>query len=150
MTKPSALEKKLTAFLSNNVSAINTQKIPVIKKTSGSSFLVVSFFTVKGYTILATPKINKALKILLPITLPKTISPLPASIDFIDTANSGALVPKATIVSPIKTLDTLKLFAKEEAPSTKISAPFIKIINPIIIKSTVNIIFLLSKKSSYN
>ena len=83
---------------------------------------------------------NKIFKILLPITFPKTISPLPDINDFILTANSGALVPKATIVSPINILDTLKLPATALAPSTKISAPLIKIIKPTIKNTKFNII----------
>ena len=45
---------------------------------------------------------------LLPITLPKTISPLFDMRDLIDTANSGALVPNAIIVIPITSFDILK------------------------------------------
>jgi len=45
-------------------------------------------------------------------------------------ANSGADVPKATIVNPITVVGILKFFAKDEAPSTKKSAHFISIINP--------------------
>ena len=50
----------------------------------------------------------------------------------IDTASSGALVPKATIVSAINIFDTLKLAARLDAASTNKSAPLIKTINPII------------------
>ena len=85
--------------------------------------------------------INKIFKILLPITFPKTMSPLPDINDFILTANSGALVPKATIVSPINIFGTLKLPATALAPSTKISAPLIKIIKPTIKNTKFNIIY---------
>ena len=97
---------------------------------SGNSFLMVFFFTTNFLITTATPKIRRLLVILLPITLPSTISALPLARAFIEIANSGALVPKATIVNPINTLDTLKLVAVDDAPSTKISAPFIKNINP--------------------
>ena len=50
--------------------------------------------------------------------------------DFIETANSGALVPKATIVRAINIFDTLKFSAKDEAASTNKSAPLTKTINP--------------------
>ena len=84
---------------------------------------------------------------LLPITLPKTISPDPEISDLTLTANSGALVPNATIVSPINILDTLKLPATPDAPSTKTSAPLISITNPIINKIIFNIIFIPPKKT---
>ena len=48
------------------------------------------------------------------------------------TASSGALVPKATMVNPISIFDILKFPATADAPSTKISAPLIRMINPII------------------
>ena len=67
---------------------------------------------------------------LLPMTFPKTMSPLPEMIDLTLTANSGALVPKATMVRPMSILETLKWRATEEAPSTKMSAPFIKMTKP--------------------
>ena len=76
--------------------------------------------------------ISKIFNILLPITLPSTISPLPDRRDFTLTANSGALVPNATIVRPINIFDTLKLEATLLAPSTKKSAPLINIMNPTI------------------
>ena len=47
-----------------------------------------------------------------------------------DTASSGADVPKATIVSPIIIFGILKFCAIEDAPSTNKSAPFISSINP--------------------
>ena len=64
------------------------------------------------------------------MTLPSTISLLPEANACIDTANSGALVPNATIVNPINIFDTLKFSAVFDAPSTKISAPLIKSTNP--------------------
>ena len=39
------------------------------------------------------------------MTLPKTISPLPLAIDLIDTASSGAEVPKATLFEVEKVSD---------------------------------------------
>lgn len=50
------------------------------------------------------------------------------------TAASGALVPKATIVNPIIKGEILKNLAIDEAPETKVSAPFINSITPIINK----------------
>ncbi len=59
----------------------------------------------------------------------------PDSIDEIDTANSGAPVPNATMVRPISCLLTLKFDATEDAPSTSQSAPLISITNPNISSS---------------
>ena len=57
---------------------------------------------------------------------------LPDMRELTETANSGALVPKATIVRPINSLDTLKFVAAEEAPSTRRSAPLIKNTKPMM------------------
>ena len=104
----------------------------------GNSFFTVLFFTFNAWNIDDAPRISKIFKILLPITFPSTISPLPDRRDFTLTANSGALVPNATIVRPINILDTLKLDATLLAPSTKKSAPLINITNP----TTNRIIFI--------
>jgi hypothetical protein len=48
----------------------------------------------------------------------------------IETEASGALVPKATIVKPMIMLGIFKVFAIEELPSTKKSAPLIKSMKP--------------------
>ena len=49
-----------------------------------------------------------------------------------DTAASGALVPKATIVNPTISVGIFKIVAILLDPLTKISDPFIKIANPTI------------------
>ena len=96
------------------------------------------------------PRISKMLVILLPITFPKTISELPLARALIETANSGALVPKATIVNPMSILGTLKFKAVEEAPSTKISAPLIRKIKPSINNKIFNIKIHHTPKSFYH
>jgi hypothetical protein len=58
------------------------------------------------------------------------------------TINSGADVPKATIVSPITKGEIPNFFALEEAPSTKRSAPLIRKINPINKNKIVNILII--------
>ena len=78
----------------------------------------------------AIPSTIRILKILLPMMLPKAISSCPVIVEKIFTINSGADVPKATIVNPIAISDMENLFAKEEAPSTKRSAPLTRIIKP--------------------
>ena len=67
---------------------------------------------------------------LLPTTLPIKMSVLPLKRDENETASSGAPVPKATIVSPIRSLLTLKLEATDEAPSTSQSAPLMRKTKP--------------------
>ena len=63
------------------------------------------------------------LKLLLPIMLPKTISDKPSYDATEFTTNSGAEVPKATIVNPITRSETLYFLAKDEAPFTSQFAP---------------------------
>ena len=110
----------------------STTKAVEISKRMGSSFLTVSLLTLIGQNNAPTPMSSKALIILLPITLPSNISVEPEANELIETANSGALVPNATMVRPIKVLETLKLVAIDEAPSTNQSAPLIRMIKPVI------------------
>ena len=77
---------------------------------------------------------------LLPITLPTKISVLPLMSEEKETASSGAPVPKATMVRPIRSLLTLKLEAIEEAPSTSQSAPLMSKTKPIMSNATCKII----------
>ena len=86
---------------------------------------------------------NRTLIILLPMTLPIKMSVLPLIKDENETANSGAPVPKATIVRPISNLLTLKLEATDEAPSTSQSAPLISKIKPIINTIACNMISIM-------
>ena len=75
------------------------------------------------------------------MTLPSTISPELESNPLTLTANSGALVPNATIVSPINILETLKFNATFDAPSTNRSAPLISTAKPTtnkIISTNIN------------
>ena len=80
----------------------------------------------------ATPINSRTLMMLLPMTLPRRMSVLPLMSEEKDTASSGAPVPKATMVSPMRSLLTLKLAATDEAPSTSQSAPLISKTNPTI------------------
>ena len=130
-TIPSCLVK-LFSPNENIPSAINTINKDVNNNAIGNSFLTVLFLTVKEWIRAHAPNIKKVFNIFEPITLPNIISPLLLINDWILTANSGALVPNATIVNPISIGLNLKFLAKDEAPSTKISAPYIRIINPTI------------------
>jgi len=63
------------------------------------------------------------LAMLLPITLPTAISPLPLREACTLTAVSGALVPKATMVRPMISGGMPKRPASSAAPRTSTSAP---------------------------
>ena len=66
---------------------------------------------------------KSTLKMLLPTTLPIAMSVWPSSTAPTDTAISGALVPKATTVSPTTSGEMPKDSASREAPRTSRSAP---------------------------
>jgi hypothetical protein len=89
----------------------------------------------------ATPRIMNKLKLLLPIIFPKTMSENPFKEAKKLTINSGADVPKATIVNPITRSGTLFFFANEEAPDTSQFAPKIRHVNPKTINNEATIIF---------
>ena len=110
----------------------STTKAVEISRRMGSSFLTVSLLTLIGQNSAPIPISSKTLIMLLPMTLPSNMSVEPDANELIDTASSGALVPNATMVRPIKVLETLKLVAMDEAPSTSQSAPLIRITKPII------------------
>ena len=74
----------------------------------GKSRFIMLDSTTNGLIKAQTPTISTRLKMLDPITLLKASSLLPASPAVILTAASGALVPIATIVSPIMTDGTFK------------------------------------------
>ena len=70
------------------------------------------------------------LAILEPSTLPIAIPELPLIAEIILTSNSGADVPKATIVIPITSGDMRYLRARATPPSTSQSPPKKSIANP--------------------
>lgn len=132
----SAREKVLITEPEREVSKSSTIKAVEISKRSGSSLETVSFLTLIGRTTAAMPINKSTLTILLPMTLPTRISVLPLISDEKETASSGAPVPKATTVRPMRSLLTLKLDATEDAPSTSQSAPLIKSAKPITKRTT--------------
>ena len=127
----SAREKVLVMALERDVSRMRTIRAVEIRSKSGNSFDTVSFLTLMGRMTAAMPTSSSTLTMLLPMTLPIKISVLPPMSEEKDTASSGAPVPKATIVRPIRSLLTLKFEATDEAPSTSQSAPLIKSTKPI-------------------
>ena len=127
----SAREKVLMMELARLTSRTRTMRAVEMRSNSGSSLETVSFLTLIGWMTAAMPIRSNTLTILLPMTLPIKISVLPLMIDEKETASSGAPVPKAIMVRPIRSLLTLKLEATLEAPSTSQSAPLINNIKPI-------------------
>ena len=82
----------------------------------------------------AIPTSSRILIILLPMTLPRSMSVSPVASEEIETASSGIPVPIEMTVRPMSCLDTLKWEAMEEAPETSRSAPLIKKTKPTISK----------------
>ena len=115
-------------FMSRN----STTKAVEIRRSSGSSLAMVFFLMRIGLINAAMPISSNMLIILLPMTLPISISVLPAAREEMETASSGAPVPTATIVRPMSCLETLKFDATDEAPEISQSAPLIRRANPII------------------
>jgi hypothetical protein len=132
-------QKPLYGEYSNKLSKNRTEAPAVINNRMGISFFITSFSILNGTIRIAKPNIIRILAILLPRTLPKSISVFPDKCELKEMASSGADVPKATMVSPITTVGILKFFAKEDAPSTKKSAHFISIANPTIDNIMFNI-----------
>ena len=103
-----------------------------MRRRSGSSLeMVERLILMGGLTIAARPIRRRAFRVLLPMTVAMRTSVLPEMREAKETANSGALVPNATMVRPMSCLGTLKLEAVDEAPSTNQSAPLISKTNPI-------------------
>lgn len=127
-------------------SRMRTIRAVEMRSRSGSSFETVSFRTLMGLMTAAMPINKSTLMILLPMTLPIRMSVLPLMSELKETASSGAPVPKATIVRPIKSLDTLKLDATDDAPSTSQSAPLMRKTKPTMsnnICSTISIMVMI-------
>ena len=123
-----------------------------INNSNGNSFETVSFLTLKGLMAAAMPTKRRTLMMLLPMTLPIRMSVLPLMSELKETASSGAPVPKATMVRPIKSLDTLKLDATDDAPSTSQSAPLMRKTKPTmsnIICSTISIMVMIIAYFAY-
>ena len=137
---PSLRVISLTAPSARDISRNSTTMAVEMSRRMGSSFLTVSLLTLIGQIRAAMPMRRRTLMMLLPITLPRSISVEPEARELMETASSGALVPKATTVRPIRVLETLKLVAMDEAPETSQSAPLIKRTKPIISNATCNII----------
>ena len=111
----------------------------VVKNEKGISFHAVFDWTERGVIIPANPKIINKLKLLLPKIFANTISWCFCAEAKTFTINSGADVPKATMVSPIANWEMLNLLAMADALSTNKSAPFKTRIKPRMISITIYI-----------
>lgn len=100
----------------------------------GISLNTVLFLTSSGYTTAVEPSINRVLVILEPIILLTAKSALPLKLAIMFTINSGAEVPKDTMVRPITKSLILNFCAMAVLPSTSQSAPLISKRKPPIIK----------------
>ena len=83
------------------------------------------------------------------MTLLNAISFEPESAAVVLTASSGALVPSATIVSPIMRPETLKRRASDALPSTNTSAPLTSAAKPTSKIRIFNTISSTSSRSHY-
>ncbi len=107
---------------------------------------MVDFLILMGWMRAAIPISRRILRMLLPMTLPRSMSVLPFMRAEMDTANSGAPVPKATIVRPTNCLLILQCAAIEEEPETSQSAPLMRRTKPIMSKmicSAISIMFMI-------
>ena len=130
--------------MSNIIPSIFVMSHPIIIKMAhntvmptrnGKSFSKTLFSINKSPSNADIPITISILNKLLPITLLTAIALLPVSEDVIETAASGALVPRATIVKPTIIVGIFRRDAILLAPSTKKSDPLIKNTNPTINKT---------------
>ena len=131
-TNPSILVKAEKPLLSIRWSFVIMPKRRAAKRLKGISFHTVPLVTVSGKIIEEIPRIKKTLAILLPKTLPTAMPVFPLMLAIMFTNNSGEEVPKATTVNPITRSDIFSVFAIDDAPSTRKSAPLIRNMNPAI------------------
>ena len=122
-TRPSIRLITFTVPPSNKMSLAKKANTNEDKITRGISLLIVPSPTFIGKTNAVQPIIIRILKILLPTTLPIAISALPLIDDSRLITNSGADVPKATIVSPITKSEIRNFFATAAEPSVSALAP---------------------------
>jgi hypothetical protein len=86
----------------------------------GTSWRISCGATTSGAMIADRPRMNSTLKMLLPTTLPSAMSTWPPHAERTETASSGALVPKATMVRPNTSGEMPNDKASFEAPRIRI------------------------------
>jgi len=141
-TKPSIRLSWLGPLWSIKTSLAKKNTANTPKREYGISFLIVACFTTSGAISAATPKIRRELDIFEPIILPRAMPVLPLMLAITLTTSSGAEVPKATTVKPIKKAETPNRLAIDDEPSTMISAPLMRNTKPIINRKISIYIFL--------
>ncbi len=92
--------------------------------------MTVALFTKRGVITAEIPRIRSVLVIFEPIILPSAMPELPRRPAMVLITSSGMEVPKATTVKPITKEEMPNFLATEDDPSTSISAPLSKKINP--------------------
>src|SRR3972149_10737205 len=95
-----------------------------------TKFEKAAMLTVRGDAINATPRIRVMLMKPLPIMLPSAKSKCPFRAELTLVANSGILVPKATIVAPMTTRGIPALSAMNDDESTMKNAVAITTLAP--------------------
>src|SRR3990167_8318224 len=116
-------EEALSIILSDPI-IITTKAERSIK---GISFHIVECWRVIPFIQTTMPRMRRMFAILDPIIFPTAMSVTPFNVEEMLTDNSGADVPKATMVRPITREETPRRLANDEAQSTKIFADFIRI-----------------------
>lgn len=120
---PSTRPIIFSALPSSITSLAQKKSTSEARMTNGISLLMVPSPTLMGSTAAVHPIIIKALKVLLPTTLPIAISALPFKAESTLITNSGADVPKATMVRPITKSEIRKRLATAAEPSVRPFAP---------------------------
>lgn len=110
---------RLTSFFLGR-QKMSTSMLAAIRNTVSMEFCNVKPI---GEITAAMPSTKRILKTFEPITFPRAISISFFLAATIDVTSSGRLVPRATIVMPIRLSDIPKLRAISEAPSTTIFPP---------------------------
>lgn len=133
-------EKMLASAPAIPISRKSTTMAVEMRRSRGSSLLMVVFLILMGWMRAATPIKRRMLMMLLPMTLPRSMSVLPFMREEMETASSGAPVPKATMVRPINCFDTLKCEATDDEPDTSQSAPLMRKMKPMISSAICSVI----------
>ena len=111
-------------------SSVNASSSRLAPSMIGTSCRISWMLTTSGAIRALMPRMNSTLKMLLPTTLPMAMSVLPSSTAPTLTATSGALVPKATMVSPTTSGLMPNDRASLDAPRTSTLAPMTSRIRP--------------------
>ena len=122
----SVLERMFEVVPFKIVSKPKSIKIPATATRNGKSIFLLESLIGTGDAIAINPRITSMLKRFEPTMFPTDISMLFETALVMLTESSGKLVPRATIVRPMKSDGTLRRVAMALAPETKKSAPLIR------------------------